>query len=256
MHSPLKQLDRNRSLPLYEQIKQKIARCIEEGHWSAGSRIPSENELTEDLGVSRMTINRALRELTQEGELQRVHGLGTFVAEPPRHASLIQLKDIAEEVTGSGSRHSLQVITRRSIKASASRAEAMQLGKGAQVFEFVAIHYRDDLPIQFEHRFVNPALAPEFIENDFNQTTATQYLINLFKPDEMEHRVCAILPSKKIAKALRIDALEPCLRLSRRTWKDNQVVTMVDLVYPSSRYDLEQRYSTEQFQNNTAATRN
>ena len=68
--------------PLYARVKQMIAQQIRSGAWPAHYRVPSESELVEELGFSRMTINRALRELTAEGLLVRMQGVGTFVAQP------------------------------------------------------------------------------------------------------------------------------------------------------------------------------
>ena len=68
--------------PLYARVKQMIVQQIENGSWPPHHRVPSESELVSELGFSRMTINRALRELTAEGLLVRMQGVGTFVAEP------------------------------------------------------------------------------------------------------------------------------------------------------------------------------
>ena len=69
--------------PLYAKVKDHILENIRSGAWEAGRRVPSENELVESFGISRMTANRALRELTAEGFLSRVPGVGTFVKEAP-----------------------------------------------------------------------------------------------------------------------------------------------------------------------------
>ena len=69
-------------LPRYSRVKRMITDRIDSGEWQPRHRIPSESELVRDLGVSRMTINRALRELTLDGRLIRVQGVGTFVATP------------------------------------------------------------------------------------------------------------------------------------------------------------------------------
>ena len=68
-------LPRNSTRPLYRQIQDSILDKIRNGSWPPGEKVPSENTLVEDLGVSRMTINRALRELTQQGYLERVREL-------------------------------------------------------------------------------------------------------------------------------------------------------------------------------------
>ena len=80
-------------VPFYEKVKQAISHKISAGEWRPHDRIPSEAELVAQFGFSRMTINRALRELTDEGWLVRLQGVGTFVAEPK--ASLRCSKSVA-----------------------------------------------------------------------------------------------------------------------------------------------------------------
>ncbi|MDG4869746.1 GntR family transcriptional regulator, partial [Guyparkeria sp. 1SP6A2] len=72
--------------PLYQQIKQHIIEQIESGQWPVGERISTELELTEQFSVSRMTVNKAIRDLVSEGRLQRRPRLGTFVCAAPEKA--------------------------------------------------------------------------------------------------------------------------------------------------------------------------
>lgn len=231
------------SVPIYQQIKDAITDKIKRGDWQPGQLIPSENQLAEALGASRMTINRPLRELAAEGLLRRVHGLGTFVAEPARHASLIELRSIAEEIKSQGKSHRAEVLSLNKVKAKNVLAERMGVQPGATLFHVVVVHYQDDVPIQLESRYVNPAVVPDFMQVDFSTTTPADYLIGQIRPDELEHVVQAIMPDQFMARHLAIAATEPCLRLQRRTWKDATIVTSAELVYPSSRYDLGSRYS-------------
>nr|XP_061806068.1 histidine utilization repressor-like [Nerophis lumbriciformis] len=210
-------IEKKSVLPLYQQIKSDIRNKIDRDEWLPGERLPSENTLVKRLGVSRMTIHRALRELTGEGLLERVHGLGTFVATPPRHASLIRLQDIAEEVRSINSVYSC----------------------------------KDSVAIQLEDRLINPAFFRGFETTDFTERTATDYLMHQFKPDEMEHIVRATLADKTTARVLEIDIGEPCIQLTRRTWKQHGIVTRVVLTYPSSRYDLQERYRTSDIPTST-----
>ncbi len=230
--------------PKYQQIKDLVRRQIRSGAWGNGMRMPSENDWVVRLGVSRMTVNRALRELSQEGHIERVHGVGTFVATPVAHASLIELKDIADEIAARGHRHSAQVVRARTVPASRAVSTALDVDVGTQVFEVTVVHCDNDLPMQIEERTVNPALAPEFLQQDFTQQTPTAYLLGLVRPTEMEHRVQAVAPDSTTVRHLAIKLVEPCLRLTRRTWCGAQVVTCVSLTYPGSRYDLVARYTT------------
>ncbi|MDB5489568.1 MAG: transcriptional regulator, histidine utilization repressor, GntR family, partial [Reyranella sp.] len=66
---------------LYQQVEDYIVRHIQDGSWPPGHRLPSEHELVSQFGMSRMTVNRALRDLVQQGRIVRVAGVGSFVAE-------------------------------------------------------------------------------------------------------------------------------------------------------------------------------
>ena len=230
------------TVPMYQQIKNAITEKIRGGEWQPGQMIPSENQLAEDLGASRMTINRPLRELTTEGLLRRVHGLGTFVAEPRRQAQLIELRSIADEIRQHGKTHRSEVLSLKKVKAGKEISQRMEVKPGTALFRIIVIHYQDDVPIQLESRHVNPDLVPGFLQVDFTSITPTDYLISQIRPEELEHIVQAIVPDDFLARRLSIPLGEPCLKLSRRTWKDGRIVTSVELVYPGSRYELGARY--------------
>ena len=114
--------------------------------------------------------------------------------------------------------------------------------------ESKVVHYQDDTPIQLESRYVNPVAMPDFINQDFSLITPTAYLLEQFKPDEMEHRVSAVMPDATTRELLAMPVAQPCLQLERRTWRRQQVVTWVTLVYPCDRYQLGARYATNEYQ--------
>jgi GntR family histidine utilization transcriptional repressor len=236
-------LSTDSALPLYQQIQERIRRRIAEGHWPPGRKIPSENELVRQLGVSRMTVHRALRDLAQEGHLQRVAGLGTFVAEPPRRASLMELKDIAEEVREAGAEHHAHLLRCQRAPLPEDVASAMERPTGTGAAHVVLVHFRDDLPVQHEDRWVALDLVPDFLEVDFAATTPSQHLLKALPAEEMEHIVEAILPTAEVAERLAIEPSAPCLRLTRRTWSGGRVVTRAVLTYPGDRYGLGARYT-------------
>ena len=234
--------------PIYQQIKAIIRHRISDGDWPEGHKLPSENNLVGALGVSRMTVNRALRELAQEGLITRVHGLGSFVAARARHASLIELQDIASEIKQQGGRYQSRVLSLKRVRASALIAEKMESTTGSPLYYLRAMHAHNDLPMQLESRFVNPRILPEFIQQDFSVITSTAYLQQQFKPEEIEHRVRAVLPDAATRRWLSMEPAQPCLELTRRTWVQNQVVTYAVLTYPGDRYDLAARYPTDAYQ--------
>jgi GntR family histidine utilization transcriptional repressor len=230
--------------PLYRRIKAQILRNIRSGDWPAGHRIPSENAFVDELGISRMTVNRALRELARDGWLSRVPGVGTFVRDMPRQTSLIDIMSIADEIRARGGTHACTLVSLRTLTARAELAESFEGAAGMELFHIVAVHSEDGMPVQLEERFVNPAVAPDFLAQDFAATTPTEYLLSVAPVERLEHVVRAIMPSGTQQKLLQIPAAEPCLAVHRRSWSRGRVAAYAALIYPSSRYELRGAWAT------------
>lgn len=232
-------------LPLYARVKDHILTNIRSGEWSPGTRVPSENELVESFGISRMTANRALRELTADGYLSRVPGVGTFVKEPPpARTSLLELRNIAEEIAARGHRYTSRLAALEEVAATPALLEEFEMKAAASLFHLVMVHEENDVPVQLEERYVNPVMAPAFLTQDFSRTTPTAYLVSAVPVDELEHTVEAAMPAPHQQRLLHIGAAEPCLILHRRSWSNGHVVTVATIAYPASRYALYSRYHT------------
>ena len=234
----------NEMLPLYAKVKDHILGHIQSGAWGPGSRVPSENELVESFGISRMTANRALRELAGDGYLARVPGVGTFVKEQTARTSMMELRNIAEEIEARGHIHSSRLITREKITASQILTDEFEWKSPQALFHLIIVHEENGLPVQLEYRWVNPHIAPDFLIQSFTKQTPTAYLLNTVPVDELEHSVEAILPDAAQQKLLGVTPDDPCLALHRRSWSRSQVVTVATLIYPASRYALHSRYKT------------
>lgn len=224
--------------PLYQHVKDHVLAGIVNGTLAPGARVPSEPELVAALGVSRMTANRALRELAAEGYLIRRQGLGSFVAEPKPQSELLELRNIADEIRARGHVHACDVVVHEACRADPRIATLMAVKPGARVFHSLCLHRENGVPVQLEDRHVNPALAPDYLAADLRDTTATQYLVATVHADEIEHAVEAVLPDAATRRLLALKKGEPCLTLRRRTWSGPTVVTVALLTYPGSRYRL------------------
>jgi GntR family histidine utilization transcriptional repressor len=227
---------------LYQQVKRHVVDRIQSGEWSLGARLPSENDLVHSLGVSRMTVHRALRELSSQGVLSRRQGVGTFVAAVRAQSELLEVHDIADDVVSRGHAHRSKVVSLQAIRATSELASMLDLRPGAKIFHSVLLHYEDEVPIQMEERYVRPSFAPDYLERDFEQQTPGKYLLSIAAPSEFDHVVYAVLPDRRTQKLLRIGATEPCLMLMRRTWAEGLPVTRSSFIYPGSRYSLGSRY--------------
>ncbi|GEM16631.1 histidine utilization repressor [Gluconobacter oxydans] len=231
-------VSRERSPARYEQVKLYITERIQDGEWKEGQKLPSESELVELLGVSRMTVHRALRELMTEGVVVRAQGVGTFVSRPSPKADLLELHDIADDILSSGHVHTARVITLEAIRADIDLAFSFDMRPGSKLFHSVIVHFEDDIPLQVEERFVSPAFAPEYLQQDFTLTHPHRHLYHISGPDEIEHVVFAVSPTPELQSLLDIGPHEPCLQLVRRTWVKGCVVMKGIFTYPGNRYSL------------------
>lgn len=228
--------------PQYLKVKNHLRERIAAGHWVAGDLLPSEAELVQQFEVSRMTVNRALRELTQEGLVERLQGVGTFVAQANRMhriSSTLTVHDVHDEIKARGHRHESRVQVLEKQRASAAQARDFELKPGASLFHSVIVHLENGVPIQCEDRWVNPACAPDYLSRDFSQSTPTHYLLEVAPLSEARYTIEALLPSPDEARLLGLNPSEPCLVVKRRTFSRGQTVTTVRLTHPGSLYLLE-----------------
>jgi GntR family histidine utilization transcriptional repressor len=233
------------SVALYQQIKDFVARKIQDGSLRAGDRLPSEHELVAQFGMSRMTVNRALRELVEQGRIVRVAGVGSFVAEQKPQSTLLQIANLASEIHDRGHDYRCDVLVVERVAASLEIAAALDVRTGESVYHSLCVHMEDGLPIQLEDRYVNPRAAPDYLAQDFKLLQPSEYLVRNVPFDEIEHVVDAVLPSTEQAARLQMEPAQPCLLLTRRTWTRGVPVTLVRCLHPATRYHLGSRYRSD-----------
>ena len=229
--------------PRYQQLKDHIIERISAGELRPSDRVPSENELVEAMNVSRMTANRALRELTDEGYVRRVAGRGTFVADLRAASHVLEVHNIADEIERRGHTHSCDVVRRSLQRARGEVAKSLHIEQGSEVFHLLIVHRENGSPIQLEDRHVVADFAPECLAQDFTRTTPSAYLTGISPLQEAEQVVRAAMPNAAVRKHLQIEADEPCLVVIRRTWAHGHPVTFARLHHPASRYELAGHYT-------------
>lgn len=231
-------------IPLYLQVKQSITEKIYTGDWQANDRVPSESELVIQFQCSRMTANRALRELTAEGLLIRLQGVGTFVAEPKGQSALFEIHSIESEVISRRHLYNCRIIKLEEVLASTTLAKELNILVGTKVFHSVLVHLENDIPIQIEDRYVNAQAAPKYLQQDFLSITPHDYLSQVAPLTQGEHIVEAVEANERSAKLLHINLGSPCLLITRRTWSQECTVTSTKLLFPGHRYKLKGSFSS------------
>jgi GntR family transcriptional regulator, histidine utilization repressor len=100
------------------------------------------------------------------------------------------------------------------------------------------VHFEENEPIQFEDRYVNPAVFPEYLKQDFTQQTPNQYMVRIAPIQRAEYRIYAQQADAATRRLLNMEIGEPCLLLWRRTWVGTQVATAVTLAHPANRFQF------------------
>ena len=146
--------------PRYLQIKQYLNDKIQSRTWPPGFKIPTEIELSEQFSVSRMTANKAIRDLVGDGLLERTPRLGTFVCHKKAESPLMEIRNIAIEIRNRGHEYSNKIITQAKVDAKDDIALRLGVRHGTAIYFTQIVHYENDVPVQLEERWVNPDFAP------------------------------------------------------------------------------------------------
>jgi len=224
--------------PKFSVIKKFICDNIESGSWPQHSKVPSENELAEQFSVSRMTARRALQELTEQGVLVRSQGAGTFVATFKSQSSLLEIKNIADEIQARGHLHRAQQLSLDVVDVTDQIAILLGVNTNETIYFSQVLHFENDEAIQLEQRYVNGSLVPSYLAQDFNQITPHEFLSSEAPLTEATHEIEAILATSDICQLLNIEHRQPCLQVKRRTWSNQGVVSAAILTSPGNKYRL------------------
>ena len=255
-----------KTIPAYQRIKNAILDNIHSGKWQAGNAISTEMALAKEFGVSRMTVNRALKELSEERVLERRQGSGTFVAQQQFNHTFVEVRNIAQDLKSANRDYQAQVVSKRILTAAmlddelrrkfdinkvavSSNTNAdttvMDDSTGADsssdvavLYEVKIIHFADGQPIQFEERWVDANKVPAFIEQDFSVVNTSDYLIAKSPLERGNYTIRALAALDEVASALQIAPQSPTLVLRRQTYSAGQVVTFVKMWHAGDRYQF------------------
>lgn len=224
--------------PRYAAIKTHLLDAIRDGAMRPGDRVPSEAELVERFAVSRMTANRALRELQADGVVVRRAGVGTFIAEPTPIGHVIEIRNIAEEIRERGHPHQAIVVENVAVEADRRSAPLLGVRIGTPIFRSVIVHYESGSPLQLEERHVLAEIAPDYASMDFTAVTPNEYLTRIAPLERVEHRVRAEIPDQRVRELLDMESGEAALVMLRQTWSRGTLASHARLTHPARRFEL------------------
>ncbi|MGV6852519.1 MAG: GntR family transcriptional regulator, partial [bacterium] len=190
--------------PRYQQVKNLIMEHISTGEWPVGASIPSEHELVRRYGYARMTINRALRELADEGVIQRSAGVGSFVAEQDARREHAPLLNGAALVDSLGEKLSCQVVVNKGVYADGLLAESFSKPDENTLF-YSEIHYYGNGVLRLvEQRYVNPDIAPDYLKQDWMLISPTEYLLKVAPIQHLEEKLKQLKADAHLAQLFKL----------------------------------------------------
>ncbi len=205
--------------PLHAQIREALRDRILDGSLRAHDRLPSESELIDEFGVSRITVRRALGDLEGERVIFRLPGKGSFVSKPTPVQSLARLEGFAEAMSAQGFEIVNRVLSVKRIAAPADVAERLELPPGAPVTELRRVRLLNRAPVSLDVSYVSAAIGDRLAREDL----ATRDIFLILENDygialgHADLHLDATAADAALARHLRLERGAPVLHVERLT---------------------------------------
>lgn len=211
-------LNRDSAVPLYLQLADELRTKILSGEWQPEQRIPSENELNQIYSISRMTIRQVLGKLVDEGLVFRVHGKGTFVAQPKIATRSPSYHGVREQLEQQGYSTRTELINSGTVEADARLARQLDVQVGTPLHMVERLRYAEDTPISLHKSYVPVRLAPALLDHDLTQQQLCQVLAGEYGLDMVyvHESLESLTPTPSELTALRVRRGTPLLLLEQR----------------------------------------
>jgi GntR family transcriptional regulator, N-acetylglucosamine utilization regulator len=226
-------------LPRYYQLKEIIRERIRSGEWAPGSLIPSERELCERYGISRMTTRQSVGELVTEGLLYREQGKGTYVGRPKIAQQLLRLTGFTEDMRAREQRPGAKVLGAEMWPADETAADRLRIKVGQPVFRLRRLRLADAEPLALETSFLSFIGCERLLEKDLERDSLYQLLDVVYDvpPVEAEQELEADLAAADEAELLGVEIGSAVLRTRRVTITRRQLpVEYATSVYRGDKY--------------------
>lgn len=230
-------------VPYYHQVKEAIRAQIGTGGLKPGDMLPSEFGLSEKLGISRLVVHRAYRELVTEGLLIRKRAKGTFVSPPVKRSYTVigPLFSMSENLSKADLRPSNKVLTQEVISASAEVADGLHLSEGARVVHLYNLRFADQLPFAIEDIYLPAERFPDMARIDLNDKSVYAVLEQRYAahPQEALDVIGAGSATRDEARWLGINKGAPVMRMKRMsTDRRGLAVEYSKVVFHAERYQF------------------
>ncbi len=215
----------------FRDVKAEILQRITGRIWPPGDLVPGEVDLAQEFGVARATVNRAMRELTEEGLLERRRKAGTRVRPSPLRAARFEIPLVRAEIEATGAAYGYRLLSRAEGPAPDWLAARLELPATAPVLHLTCLHLAGGRPYQHEDRWINLAALPAARAADFGAEGPNEWLIRAVPFSEVEISFLATAAAGPVAAALAMAPGAPVFTAERTTWWQGAAITHVRLSF-------------------------
>lgn len=225
----------------FRDVMAEILHRITEGPWGPGTLLPGEVELAEQFRCSRTTMNRALREVSDLGFLDRKRKAGTRVRMAPIRQARFEMPIVRAEVEKSGASYRYVLVSREILAAPDWLRARMNLQTGGEVVHLVCLHSANGQAFQLEDRWINATALPQALVQDFAEIGPNEWLVATVPFSEVEISFLAVAADASVVTHLDHKLGEPVFCVERATWWQNAAITLVTLSHRRG-YRMTTRY--------------
>lgn len=215
----------------YQRIKADILEKIVRGDWKPGSAIPSETELAEAYGSARATVNRAMRELADDGVIERKRKAGSRVRLAPHRQARFDIPIVRREIEDQGLAYRYALVSAVEIEAPVWLRARLGLPDPCRALHLECMHFAGGAPYQHEDRWISLALLPQAREVDFRAIGPNEWLVQQIPFTDVEITISAQVAEAAVAAHLSCRAGDPLLQIERSTRWEGAPVTFVRLMF-------------------------
>lgn len=240
---------RNSPVPRYYQLKEILRERIRSGEWKSGDLIPSERELSETYGISRMTARQAITDLVNEGVFYREQGKGTFVTKRKITQQLMRLTGFTEDISARGQHPGTKVLSAQMLPADETTAEKLRVNVGQLIFRLQRLRLADGEPLAVELSQLSFKGCEKLLEEDLEQNSLYRLLESKYGLPlmEAEQELEAGLAGNEESQLLKIPVSSSVLYIRRTTYTDrNQPIEYAKSVYCGNKYTFYTRLKRDQ----------
>lgn len=235
-----------RFVPRYHEIEQALRERI--ARLQPDDPLPSDAQLCQEFGVSRMTARNAVARLAQEGVVYRVPGRGTFVAHSAVHRQADMLLSFSDEMRRKGRVPSSRLLQRDARLPSADERRRLRLSRNAQVVALTRVRLADDEPVALECAVLNAKLVARLDSNHLEQGSLHRALLELGRiPTAGSASLSAAVADSTEAPLLEVRKGSPLL-VERRLIFDQHgaPIELTESRYVTDRYGIDIAFDVEQ----------